>query len=99
MVEEEVQLLKSAFKSMANFQVMAYPGIHKDEITSVHVVKYGSPHIEDWKVVTTSTDGFINMMDINTGKIVKSYFVNKSGIVDSCLLAQQDSFACALGNN
>ena len=50
MVEEEVQLLKSAFKSMANFQVMAYPGIHKDEITSVHVMKYGSHHIEDWKV-------------------------------------------------
>ena len=84
---------------MKNFEVKGYPGIHKDEITSVHVVKYGSDNIDDWKVVTTSLDGNINMMDIHTGKIVKSYFVNKSGIVDSCLLAQQDSFACALGNN
>jgi hypothetical protein len=84
---------------MSNFQVKAYPGIHKDEITSIHVVKYGSENIEDWKIVTTSTDGFINMIDISTGKINKSYFVHKSGILDSCLLAQQDSFACALGNH
>ena len=55
--------------------------------------------MEEWKVVSTSTDGFINMIDLSTGKIVKSYFVNKSGIIDSCPLAQQDSFACALGNN
>ena len=41
----------------------------------------------DWKAVTTSTDGFINMMDISSGKIVKSYFVHKSGIIDSCPLA------------
>jgi len=55
--------------------------------------------MEDWKAVTTSTDGFINMMDIGTGKIVKSYFVNKSGIIDSCPLAMQETFGCALANN
>jgi WD40 repeat protein len=52
-----------------------------------------------WRAVSTSIDGHINMVDIFQGKTQKSFFVDKSGIVGSTPLAQEDSYAVALANN
>jgi WD40 repeat protein len=75
-------------------------GVHKSEVTSLHLVKRGEPNdISKWRAVSTSTDGFINMVDIDSGATQKTFFVNQTGIIDATPLAQEDSFALALQNN
>jgi hypothetical protein len=91
---------QSLFKDMNNFENTILPGIHKGEITSVHLAKFGyADDMSKWRAISTSIDGHINMVDIFNGKTQKSFFVDKSGIVDATPLAQEDSYAVALANN
>ena len=56
---------QSRFKDMANFEHIGLPGIHKGEVTSVHLAKFGHNNdMSKWRAVSTSIDGHINMEDI-----------------------------------
>lgn len=45
------------------------------------------------KIITTSLDGFIKMIDSRDGLTKKGFFVNQSGINSATPLSSQDSFA------
>jgi hypothetical protein len=48
------------------------------------------------KIITTSLDGFIKMIDSRDGLTKKGFFVNQSGINSATPLSSQDSFAVRL---
>jgi len=48
------------------------------------------------KIVTTSLDGFIKMLDAKDGSVKKAFFVCQSGINCSTTLSSQDSFAVSV---
>ena len=51
---------KSAFKNLDSLELVSLPGVHKEEITSLHLVKYGEANdMNQWRIVSTSQDGFI----------------------------------------
>lgn len=51
------------------------------------------------KLVTTSMDGFIKMLDPKDASVKKAFFVCQSGINCSTPLSSQDSFALAAQNH
>lgn len=78
--------------------------ISKEEISFViHVETENDINSKILKIVTTSTDGFIKMneLDLEKGTSVckKSFHVCNSGISAVCQLSGQESFALAGKNN
>lgn len=75
--------------------------IQKDEIS--FVIFIDGHDMNTLKFVTTSTDGFIKMNELNIEKnsyiCRKSFFVCNSGISAACQLSGQESFALAGKNN
>jgi hypothetical protein len=75
--------------------------ISKEEITFVIFIDGSDMNL--LKFVTTSSDGFIKMNELNLEKntyaIKKSFFVCNSGISVACQLSGQESFALAGKNN
>lgn len=65
--------------------------MHKDSVTSVHVIRDEESNHQ--KIVTTSMDGFIKMIDSRDGQTKKAFFVCQSGINASTPLSSSDSFA------
>jgi hypothetical protein len=65
--------------------------VHKDCITSIHVIRDEEQHYE--KIVTTSMDGFIKLIDSRDAQVKKAFFVCQSGINTSTPLSSSDSFA------
>ena len=54
---------------MSNFEHIGLPSVHKGEVTSVHLAKFGQMNdMSKWRAVSTSIDGHINMVDILGGK-------------------------------
>jgi hypothetical protein len=68
--------------------------VHKDSITSIHIVLDEEAKMQ--KIITTSLDGFIKMIDSRDGLTKKGFFVNQSGINSATPLSSQDSFAVRL---
>jgi hypothetical protein len=78
--------------------------VHKDAITSVHVISDAGSSATDeqgvaQKIVSTALDGFIKMLDARDGSVKKAFFVCQSGINSSTSLSSQDSFALAAQNH
>lgn len=67
--------------------------MHKDAVTSILIIHDEENKVQ--KIVTTSIDGFIKMLDSKDGSIKKAFFVCQSGINCSTALSSQDSFALA----
>ncbi|CDW73591.1 protein fan [Stylonychia lemnae] len=81
----------SAFKDLSNFKFQTYDKVHKDVITSMHLIN--DDESNNQKLVTTSMDGFIKMIDVRDGQTKKAFFVCQSGINTATSLSSQDSFA------
>ena len=71
--------------------------MHKDSITSIHIVVDEEAKMQ--KIITTSLDGFIKMIDSRDGLTKKGFFVNQSGINSATPLSSQDSFAVSFNLN
>lgn len=65
--------------------------VHKDAISSLNLVYDEETKLQ--RVVTTSLDGFIKMIDVKDAAIKKAFFVCQSGITCATTLSSQDSFA------
>ena len=48
--------------------------LHKDAITYIHIIHDAETKVQ--RIVTTSLDGFIKMLDARDGQIKKGFFVN-----------------------
>eukprot|EP00347_Sterkiella_histriomuscorum_P003989 403362173 len=89
--EDINEVKKSAFRELSEFQNKIVEKVHKDAITSLHLIY--EEETQSQKIVTTSMDGFIKMIDARDGQTKKAFFVCQSGINTSTALSSQDSFA------
>ena len=76
----------SKFADLTEFKKVKMPGVHKQEITSVHFQIERSEAKTQVMCVTTSTDGFIKMHSALDLQTKKSFFVCQSGITACCAL-------------
>jgi hypothetical protein len=63
----------SSFKDLSKLRLIKLEKIHKDAVTSVHLIYDEEARIQ--KIVTTSLDGFIKMLDPKDGSTKKAFFV------------------------
>lgn len=87
----------SIFKDLSKLTVTKVERVHKDAITSVNLMYDDEAKVH--KLVTTSMDGFIKMLDPKDASVKKAFFVCQSGINCSTPLSSQDSFALAAQNH
>ena len=89
-VHEEPE--RSALRELSQLRETLLERVHKDCVTSVHVVSDEEQGAAQ-RVVTTSMDGFIKMHDTREGATKKAFFISQSGINSATPLSSQDSFA------
>jgi hypothetical protein len=87
----------SIFKDLSKLTLTKVERVHKDAITSVNLMYDDEAKVH--KLVTTSMDGFIKMLDPKDASVKKAFFVCQSGINCSTPLSSQDSFALAAQNH
>ncbi len=72
-MKEDDILKPSIFKDLSSLDQQSLDKIHKDEITSVHLMYEEDYRVQ--KIVTTSMDGFIKMIDTRDRQVKKAFFV------------------------
>jgi len=82
---------KSIFKDLSALKRVRIDKVHKDAISSLNLVYDEETKLQ--RVVTTSLDGFIKMIDVKDATVKKAFFVCQSGITCATTLSSQDSFA------
>ena len=90
---------QSIFKDLSRCRRQLLERVHKEAVTSVHVIADLTSSDGAQKVISTSMDGFIKMLDARDGTVKKAFFVCQSGINSSTSLSSQDSFALAAQNH
>jgi hypothetical protein len=64
----------SIFKDISKLKKQSFEKVHKDSITSIHIVVDEEAKMQ--KIISTSLDGFIKMIDSRDGQIKKAFFVS-----------------------